>query len=205
MPWRLWLDDWRDPTTEGFIVARSYNEAVNRIKRMGCPSYVAFDYSLGTKDTGLTLAKWLIERDKAEGGTFMPKDFASKCITDDTWARGEITRTMKEYLDGRNRWKLWLDDQRDPPAEDFVVARSYNEAVKAITEKGCPSYASFDFTLGTPETGMTLVKWLIEKDTADGGTFIPKDFTFDCHSDAEWARVEMKRDLDTYLAHRDSI
>ena len=43
MPWRLWLDDWRDPTTEGFIIARSHNEAVNRIKRMGCPSYVAFD------------------------------------------------------------------------------------------------------------------------------------------------------------------
>ncbi len=102
MPWRLWLDDWRDPTTEGFIIARSHNEAVNRIKRMGCPSYVAFDYSLGTKDTGLTLAEWLIERDKAEDGKFMPKGFDFKCITDDTWARGEITRIMREYLDGRN-------------------------------------------------------------------------------------------------------
>jgi len=80
--------------------------------------------------------------------------------------------------------KLFIDDIRDPVDTDFVVVRSYSEAVGYIRKNGCPSVISFDHDLGDAHelTGFDIAKWLVERDLNDKGAFIPKDFEYHVHS-----------------------
>lgn len=85
-------------------------------------------------------------------------------------------------------WRLFLDDVRnvdwiyaieDP--NSYVICRSFHEAVVACTERGCPSFISFDHDLGedTP-TGMDFARWLVERDL--DASFFPEDFNWKVHS-----------------------
>lgn len=59
-------------------------------------------------------------------------------------------------------YKLFLDDERTPKTKGpWVVARSYDEFVSIIKEKGAPIYISFDHDLGEEKSGLDCVKWLI--------------------------------------------
>lgn len=67
-------------------------------------------------------------------------------------------------------YKMFLDDIRDVdnyyPNEEFVVCRSYQEAVDYVTNNGIPSFVSFDHDLGDidstdEKTGYTFAKFLI--------------------------------------------
>lgn len=70
---KLYLDDIRNPKTEGWTVVRSYNEFVNFIKVNGIPDEVSFDHDLAFTDfdtsptgefqekTGYDAAKWLCD------------------------------------------------------------------------------------------------------------------------------------------------
>jgi hypothetical protein len=84
-------------------------------------------------------------------------------------------------------YKLYLDDIRDPTNtyptttnSEWVLARSYDEFVSAITTRGLPFIISFDHDLGdehyvhgfsgrapeydkyTEKTGFHCAKWLVE-------------------------------------------
>jgi hypothetical protein len=84
-------------------------------------------------------------------------------------------------------YKLYLDDIRVPTMtypttsnSEWVLARSYDEFVEAITNRGLPFIISFDHDLGeehykhgftgqvpeydkyTEKTGMECAKWLVE-------------------------------------------
>lgn len=68
-------------------------------------------------------------------------------------------------------YKMFLDDLRDVnqyyPNEEFVVCRTYQEAVQYVKEHGIPSFVSFDHDLGdteneNEETGYSFAKFLIE-------------------------------------------
>lgn len=84
------------------------------------------------------------------------------------------------------RWSLFLDDIRSPktpsPHGGWILARSFEQAVTAISVMGAPSYVSFDHDLGedTP-TGMDLAKWLVEQDL-NRTIKLPNDFRFFVHS-----------------------
>jgi len=99
-------------------------------------------------------------------------------------------------------WKLFLDDTREPKFEGFIVSRSYNDAIEKINEMGCPSYIAFDFCLGTKENGLDLAKWLVSRDIAEVGKFIPVGFDFGCHSDSEFGRKAITDFLGTYIKNR---
>lgn len=60
---RLYLDDIRDPKTEGWEIVRNYDDFVNFITENGLPDEISFDHDLGEKDerTGYDAAKWLCE------------------------------------------------------------------------------------------------------------------------------------------------
>lgn len=66
-------------------------------------------------------------------------------------------------------YSLYLDDLRNPktvpPFGEWVIARSYDEAVQVVTEKGLPDYVSFDHDLGdeTTKTGYDVCKWLVKQ------------------------------------------
>lgn len=77
-------------------------------------------------------------------------------------------------------YKMFLDDERYPIDNDFVIVRSFDEAVSYVELHGCPSYISFDHDLGNGLTGYDFAKWLIDQHL--DSNFIPKDFDFYVHS-----------------------
>lgn len=67
-------------------------------------------------------------------------------------------------------WTLFLDDERNPTWElelDALVARNCNEARALVIEFGCPTVISFDHDLGTSESGLTFMWWLVEESLED--------------------------------------
>lgn len=60
-------------------------------------------------------------------------------------------------------YKLYLDDQRDPPSSEWVTVRSYKEFCNTILEKGLPTHISFDIDLRDIKTGFDCAKFLKTK------------------------------------------
>jgi hypothetical protein len=55
--------------------------------------------------------------------------------------------------------KLWLDDERMPPGDDWRVARTYREAVGAL-RTGKVRLLSLDHDLGKGRTGYDVAAWV---------------------------------------------
>lgn len=80
-------------------------------------------------------------------------------------------------------WTLFIDDERFPTDETNVIARSVEQAIALIEEKGCPCVIHFDHDLGdNVPNGMDLAKWIVEKDLDNNQQFIPNGFKFYIHS-----------------------
>lgn len=77
-------------------------------------------------------------------------------------------------------YALFLDDEREPVGNDWVIVRSYDEAVAYVEGNGFPSYVSFDHDLGEGKTGYDFAKWLVEKDMDED--WLPDNFFFYVHS-----------------------
>lgn len=63
-------------------------------------------------------------------------------------------------------WTLFLDDERNPTWDlgtEVLIARTCTEARKLVAEMGVPSVISFDHDLGSPESGLTFVWWLVDE------------------------------------------
>lgn len=52
--------------------------------------------------------------------------------------------------------KLFVDDERDPPSSDWLVARTYKEAIDILTEYHV-NILSLDHDLGTKKDGYDIV------------------------------------------------
>lgn len=95
--------------------------------------------------------------------------------------------------------KLYIDDERTPKTKgNWVIVRSYNEAVKYVEENGIPEYCSFDHDLGEEHTGYDFAKWLVEQDL-DGKHLIPENFTFNAHSANGPGAANINGLLNSYL------
>lgn len=80
-------------------------------------------------------------------------------------------------------YKLFLDDERDPAGTDYIVVRSFDEAVEAVKVNGFPMYVSFDHDLGEgQETGYDFANWLVEQDMKFEWWFGEKTFGWFVHS-----------------------
>lgn len=92
---------------------------------------------------------------------------------------------------------LFLDDLRYPSEvtwvklpsyvnTDWVIVRSYDEAVNWVKTFGWPIFVAFDHDLGdvdnieNEKTGYDFAKWLIDFDL--DGNKMPEDFSFVVHS-----------------------
>ena len=81
-------------------------------------------------------------------------------------------------------WSMYIDDERTPrtSTREWTIVRSVEDAIKAIQDKGFPSYISFDHDLGdNVPTGHDLAKWIVENDL-EGLIQIPADFEYNVHS-----------------------
>ena len=99
-----------------------------------------------------------------------------------------------------NNWKLFLDDIRDPD-EGCVVARSVSEAVALIESRGFPIFISFDHDLGDDvPSGKDFANMICDK-VLDKEWSIPKDFTFQVHSDNNVGSENIMGLLNNFLNH----
>lgn len=105
-------------------------------------------------------------------------------------------------------YTLFLDDVRDPswayPHEDtgeWIVCRSFDEAVAVCQDLGCPSGVSFDHDLGdgTP-TGYDFAHWLISKDI--DAPFFPDGFRYQTHSANPVGAENIRQLLKGYFQHK---
>ncbi|QCP47908.1 hypothetical protein FAZ95_01155 [Trinickia violacea] len=102
----------------------------------------------------------------------------------------------------KDRYRLFIDDLREPASPSWVVARTSKQAIALLATRGCPSEISFDHDLGDDDTAMAVVKQLIEMDLNAGGHFIPDDFAFTVHSANPVGRDNIVGLLRAYLQHR---
>lgn len=78
-------------------------------------------------------------------------------------------------------YKLFLDDERHPVTNDWVIARSSDEAIRIVQERGMPSEIAFDHDLGGTDTSMKFI-WFFIDCYYDGELTIPNDFKYTVHS-----------------------
>jgi len=102
MRWSLFLDDIRHPKTRspygGWVVARSFDEAIVAIVTLGAPSFISFDHDLGEDvPTGMDLAKWLVENDM-DRTINLHNDFSFAVHSANPVGAANIEGLLKQYL-----------------------------------------------------------------------------------------------------------
>jgi len=98
---KLYIDDIRNPKSEGFIVLRSSEAVINFIKYNSCPEYISFDHDLGGEDTSMVIVKWLIENDLNFGGSFIPINFKFEVHSANVCGTANIEGYLNSYLKQR--------------------------------------------------------------------------------------------------------
>lgn len=100
---KLYLDDIRIPTSSGFAIVRSYNDAVHYMREHGCPGLMSFDHDLGEADehSGLDVAKWMVERDMNDNGEFIPESFTFTVHSANPPGADNIRGLLNNYLEQR--------------------------------------------------------------------------------------------------------
>lgn len=78
-------------------------------------------------------------------------------------------------------YKLFIDDERFPIGDDWVIARSSSDATQILNEKGIPNYISFDHDLGGIDTSIIFINNLIDF-LIDNSFNLPDNFDFFVHS-----------------------
>ncbi|WP_347880808.1 cyclic-phosphate processing receiver domain-containing protein [Paraburkholderia sp. BCC1876] len=97
---------------------------------------------------------------------------------------------------------LFIDDLRDAPSEEWMVARSSSEAIALAKERRCPARVSFDHDLGGDDTAMVVARWLVDTDLDCSGRFIPDHFNFSVHSANPVGAANIQGLLAAYLSYR---
>jgi hypothetical protein len=99
-------------------------------------------------------------------------------------------------------YKMFIDDERFPVGDDFVICRTSDSAIQYMSHNGAPSYISFDHDLGGNDTAMKVVHWMINLDIDSGGSFLPDDFSYEVHSQNPVGRSNILGALSAYFLFR---
>lgn len=84
-------------------------------------------------------------------------------------------------------YKLFLDDERDPPNDNtqcvtgvpvpkWLIARSSCEAISIVESNGIPDFISFDHDLGGDDTAMRFIWFLINSHMDGSLESFPTDY-----------------------------
>ncbi|MEM5316526.1 cyclic-phosphate processing receiver domain-containing protein [Paraburkholderia sp. JHI869] len=98
MPYRLFIDDLREPTSPDWIVARDSASAIKLLETQGCPVEISFDHDLGGDDTAMPVAKRMIQLDLDARGTYIPPDFHFIVHSANPIGRENIHELLARYL-----------------------------------------------------------------------------------------------------------
>lgn len=100
---KLYLDDIRSLPNNSYILARSYDEAVNYVKQNSIPNFISFDHDLGVDEkdnllsTGYDFTKWLVEMDMDNIHSF-PDDFSFNVHSANPVGKQNIETYLNNYL-----------------------------------------------------------------------------------------------------------
>lgn len=105
-------------------------------------------------------------------------------------------------------YSLYLDDLRNPktkaPAGEWVICRSFQEAVDLIETRGYPNYISFDHDLGEDElTGYDFCKWLVEDDMDND--WVTNTFNYNIHSANPVGSKNIEMYLSNYIKSKEEL
>jgi hypothetical protein len=96
--------------------------------------------------------------------------------------------------------KLFIDDERFPVTDDWVIVRTSQEAIDAVTAHGFPSFISFDHDLGGDDTAIVFINWSTDQ-LIDGHLTIPVDFDYYVHSQNPIGVTNIKSKMDQLIRH----
>lgn len=94
-------------------------------------------------------------------------------------------------------YRLFLDDERFPVDDNWVIVRDFAAAVSYVCRNGFPSFVSFDHDLGDGPSGHAFARWLIERDLDEGD--MPENFNYTVHSMNPVGAKNIKSVMDSYL------
>lgn len=97
-PYRLFIDDLRDPVSSSWMVARTSSAAIALLETCGCPYEISFDHDLGGDDTAMVVVKRLIEMDLDAGGKYIPEDFIFSVHSANPVGKENILGLLQAYL-----------------------------------------------------------------------------------------------------------
>lgn len=95
------------------------------------------------------------------------------------------------------RYRLFVDDERYPAQEDWIIARSCEEAIAYVRELGMPTHVAFDHDLGGALSGYDLALFLTNH-ALDGNPF-PDDFSYSIHSMNPIGRMNIQGLMNSFL------
>jgi hypothetical protein len=95
-------------------------------------------------------------------------------------------------------WKLFLDDERFPKEEGWVIARTSAEAIDMCQQRGLPQEITFDHDLGGADTSMVFLKWLTDA-LLDKQVSFPEGFDYGIHSQNPVGARNIKGLMDTLI------
>ena len=110
-------------------------------------------------------------------------------------------------------FRLFLDDVRNPTDvglvnDEWIIARSYRQAVDLVQRLGFPDQVSFDHDLGevypgvVGPTGKHFANWLVEQDMNSYPKKMPAHFAFTVHSANEIGRKAILSYVTQYMEQR---
>jgi len=94
---KLFLDDIRFPPDDSWEIVRSSKEAIEWLKRNGCPDYMSFDHDLGGDDTAMDVVHWMINKD-LDDESFLPTTFTFTVHSANPVGRENIYSLLRRYM-----------------------------------------------------------------------------------------------------------
>ena len=97
---------------------------------------------------------------------------------------------------------IYLDDERNPRRDDWIVVRNYSEFEKILNSVDVVDEISFDHDLGEEKTGYDCLKLLVEKDIASDGKLLNENFKYNFHTANICGKINMETYIKCYLKNR---
>lgn len=104
------------------------------------------------------------------------------------------------YGSQMNSYKLFIDDERFPVTDDWVIVRTSQEAIDTLLARGFPSFISFDHDLGGDDTSIVFINWLTDE-LIEGRLDIPKFFDYYVHSQNCIGAENIRSKMDQLMRH----
>jgi len=97
-------------------------------------------------------------------------------------------------------YKLFIDDERSPIDNQWVIARTMQDVISAVALYGMPQHISFDHDLGEDQPdGYQIAKFLVDLDVLSDNNKFPEDFSFYVHSQNPIGKRNIECYLNKYL------